>query len=308
MDEHADDTAEDKGRKLMQMGELSRVSGLPPSTIKYYIKEGLIPSPRKLRYNVNLYDQAFVKRIIMIRAMQDEGLGLKSIKNILDRFSFEAISEWEAFKDRTRRKDDWLLDDEERLAVMSDEERRAQEILDAALITFSEKGYQKSSMDDVAREAGISKGTCYRYFESKEELFVATVSRTISGILAQLEAAAENAKGATTKLGIKGMAFIKNYKDAYFLLNDLVSEVVGGNRNLAGMTLELYDQVVRELAKDIEEGIREGTIRKVDSESVAYALISIIELAGRRHLVDPEFDALEFLIKLMDFIQHGISA
>jgi hypothetical protein len=50
---------------------------------------------------------------------------------------------------------------------MSDEERRTEEILDAAFGVFSARGYHNATVDDIAQEAGISKGTCYQYFNGQ---------------------------------------------------------------------------------------------------------------------------------------------
>ncbi len=52
---------------------------------------------------------------------------------------------------------------------------RPQEITDAALAAFAEKGYAATRVDDVAKRAGISKGLLYLYFKTKEELFKAVV-------------------------------------------------------------------------------------------------------------------------------------
>ena len=54
------------------------------------------------------------------------------------------------------------------------EERRRQ-ILEAALRVFLDKGYHAANVSDVAAEAGVSQGTIYWYFSSKEELFNAAV-------------------------------------------------------------------------------------------------------------------------------------
>ncbi len=56
-------------------------------------------------------------------------------------------------------------------------EARPDEILDAALTIFSEKGFAEARMDDVANKAGLSKGSLYLYFNSKEQLFEALVRR-----------------------------------------------------------------------------------------------------------------------------------
>jgi AcrR family transcriptional regulator len=54
-------------------------------------------------------------------------------------------------------------------------EERPQEIAEAALAAFAEKGYAATRVDDVARRAGVSKGLLYLYFKTKEELFKAVV-------------------------------------------------------------------------------------------------------------------------------------
>ena len=54
---------------------------------------------------------------------------------------------------------------------MKDKEKKRQLIMDAALQVFVENGYEKTKIIDVARTAGIGKGTVYEYFESKEDLF-----------------------------------------------------------------------------------------------------------------------------------------
>jgi AcrR family transcriptional regulator len=54
-------------------------------------------------------------------------------------------------------------------------EDRPQEITEAALAAFAEKGYAATRVDDVARRAGVSKGLLYLYFKTKEELFKAVI-------------------------------------------------------------------------------------------------------------------------------------
>lgn len=65
-------------------------------------------------------------------------------------------------------------------------EARPQEIVDAALEVFAERGYAAARLEDVASRAGVSKGTLYLYFPNKEELFKAVIR---SAILPNLELA-----------------------------------------------------------------------------------------------------------------------
>src|SRR5260221_12728936 len=55
--------------------------------------------------------------------------------------------------------------------------RRREEILDAAALLFAERGYPNTDVDSVAEKLGVGKGTVYRYFPSKRDLFLAAVGR-----------------------------------------------------------------------------------------------------------------------------------
>ena len=50
-------------------------------------------------------------------------------------------------------------------------EVRRQELLDTAMELFTQKGYEETSMGDIAKAAGVAQGLCYRYFDSKQKLF-----------------------------------------------------------------------------------------------------------------------------------------
>ncbi|WP_243035894.1 MULTISPECIES: TetR/AcrR family transcriptional regulator [Lachnospiraceae] len=62
-----------------------------------------------------------------------------------------------------------------KIRITKDPEERKKEILDAAIRVFSEKGYEKTSITDIAKSINIAQGLCYRYFASKEELFDAAL-------------------------------------------------------------------------------------------------------------------------------------
>ncbi len=81
---------------------------------------------------------------------------------------------------------------------MSIEHRDA--ILTAATETFGRFGFKKTSIDDIARRAGIGKGTVYLHFESKEELFAAVIRRMAVKALASLQAAVKQAGAPQAKV------------------------------------------------------------------------------------------------------------
>lgn len=77
---------------------------------------------------------------------------------------------------------------------------RPAEILDAALDLFVEKGFSATRLDDIAKRAGISKGSLYRYFENKEAIFKATIRENIISRIARAEAFSQEYSGSASEL------------------------------------------------------------------------------------------------------------
>ena len=77
---------------------------------------------------------------------------------------------------------------------------RPGELLDAALDLFVEKGFAATRSEEVAKRAGVSKGTLFLYFASKEELFKAVVRENISGLFIEWNAEFVNFQGSTADM------------------------------------------------------------------------------------------------------------
>ena len=102
------------------------------------------------------------------------------------------------------------------------EERRAG-ILDAALAVFSARGYYPSSIDDIAREAGISKALIYEHFESKQGLYADLLERNAAELFERLETAigaVEVGSGAVRMAtGLDAFfSFVEERRDAWRIL------------------------------------------------------------------------------------------
>jgi AcrR family transcriptional regulator len=90
---------------------------------------------------------------------------------------------------------------------LTGEERRAA-ILDAALAVFSERGYHASSIDDIAREGGISKALIYEHFASKQDLYAELLEQHAGELFSALaEAISEAGRSATARLAVGFDAF-----------------------------------------------------------------------------------------------------
>jgi AcrR family transcriptional regulator len=94
-----------------------------------------------------------------------------------------------------------------------DTEARRAVILDAALRVFGQYGYRRTSMDDIAREAGIAKGTIYLSFASKEEVFQALGQRLSQRMLAGAETARHRPGTTAGKLTAMHAAWFGTYAE-----------------------------------------------------------------------------------------------
>src|SRR5690349_6542768 len=192
---------------------------------------------------------------------------------------------------------------------------RPAEIIAAALELFVEGGYEATKLADVARHAGVTKGTLYLYFDSKEALFKAVVRETIVPVIAQGEALARSFAGSAREL-----------------LEQLIREYwrLVGETSLAGipklmmaeaatfpeLTRFYYEEVVsrghRLMAGVIERGIKSGEFRSVDVMLAAKLAMSPLMHAvmARRAFAAcmPEgFDVRAYLDTHIQLYLHGIA-
>ncbi|MGD9943191.1 MAG: TetR/AcrR family transcriptional regulator [Burkholderiaceae bacterium] len=174
-------------------------------------------------------------------------------------------------------------------------ERRKQarpgELLDAALQLFVEKGYAATRLDDVAARAGVSKGTLYLYFPSKEDLFKAVVRENIVPLIEdfQRDVAASSADSAAL-LG----RFFNEWWSHFGAtpLAGIVKLVVGEAGNFPEIARFFQEEVVLPnmalLGSIIQRGIREGEFRQVDLEASIHLWMSPLVLrAIWKHSIEP---------------------
>jgi AcrR family transcriptional regulator len=160
-------------------------------------------------------------------------------------------------------------------------EARPAEILDAALACFSERGFAATRLDDVAKRAGVTKGTLYLYFPNKEELFKAVVRQAIVANIARGEAlvaeSAESAPALLERLIHQWAALIPTPASA---IPKLVLAEAGNFPDIARFYLEEVVGRGRELIRSvIRKGVARGEFRAIDIESGSYCALAPMVLA-----------------------------
>jgi AcrR family transcriptional regulator len=91
--------------------------------------------------------------------------------------------------------------------------RRQEEILDSAATLFADQGYTGTEVQVLADTLGLSKGTIYRYFASKEQLFLAAVDRGMRRLHTEVEAAIVDAAEPLQRIGLAIRAYLAFYRD-----------------------------------------------------------------------------------------------
>ncbi len=142
---------------------------------------------------------------------------------------------------------------------------RPGEILQAAFEEFVDKGYAATRLEDVAARAGVTKGTIYFYFETKENLFVTMVRELSRPIHQELEGFLGDHKGTTREFVRAYLGFIYKViaEDAHFreILRLLIAEA-----HRFPALVDEHDQrcgtpIVEHLRQRLEEGANRGEIR-----------------------------------------------
>ena len=160
-------------------------------------------------------------------------------------------------------------------------EARPAEILDAALACFAERGFAATRLDDVARHAGITKGTLYLYFPNKEELFKEVVRQAIIANIARGEAlVAESAEPASVLLE----RLIHHWAQLIATPASAIPKlVIAESGNFPDIARFYVDEAVnrgRALIRSvIRKGVARGEFRAVDVGSSTYCVLAPMVLA-----------------------------
>lgn len=154
-------------------------------------------------------------------------------------------------------------------------ESREEVILDAADRLLSRYGYKKMTVDDLAREAGIGKGTVYLHFKSKEEVVLSHVERIVRRLLGRQKLIIESGDAPAEKLRQMLLLRVMFRFDSVQHYTESISEVL---RDLRPVLLERrrrwFEEEAKVFATVVREGQRAGAFRRHDALATARSLIS----------------------------------
>lgn len=162
------------------------------------------------------------------------------------------------------------------------EEKKAttqEQILQAALTCFADKGYHKATMDDIVAESGLSKGTLYWHFKSKKDLFISLVEWFMLEMSEEISHAWTDEMSAADK--IRTMALVSIESSEQLLPFFKVFLDFWAQTSEDEQLLQIFDEMIErfqhQLAEIIEEGIASGEFRSVDISRLSLALFGMLD-------------------------------
>jgi AcrR family transcriptional regulator len=187
-------------------------------------------------------------------------------------------------------------------------EERRQQILEAALVVFGQKGFHAANVSDVAAQAGVSQGTIYWYFESKDDLLEAALLSFVDDIGRAAVVDLELCTTASEKLraladSLVGLADMAEGLFTMFLEFWASSPHRDEARRLWTDALGTYKDVIVEI---IEEGIRDGEFKPVDAESLTWALMAAYDGLAAYILLIPDLDLASVSRTFMETLLVGL--
>ena len=174
-----------------------------------------------------------------------------------------------------------------RIRSRNDEEKsqRREAILDAALAMFLSKGFEKTSMDDIAKQAKLSRSLIYVYFKDKDDVHMGLCLRAGYTLLTIKSSMMAESRTGIEKIRASGDAYYAFYKDHPKLFTILTkrltmqeTEITPGDETPAMIEMAgVEDQIMQQMVEAILLGVEDGTIAK---DKIVDPLLTAMFLRG----------------------------
>ncbi|MEP7117137.1 MAG: TetR/AcrR family transcriptional regulator [Acidobacteriota bacterium] len=183
-------------------------------------------------------------------------------------------------------------------------------LLAAARGVFGANGFEQATMDAIAEEAGVAKGTIYLYYPSKQSIYDATFAAGTAELTrltdAQVEAA-PNPRSAIAAFVQARVSYFQEFPDYFRMYVIELSRIVIGLGPRQGGCRVAVEDHTRALQRAIEQAAARGEVRAVDPAAAALAVFDITRgLVARRLLTGAKSDATRDIDFITDLIWAGL--
>ncbi len=183
-------------------------------------------------------------------------------------------------------------------------ERKQRRILEEAERLFLSLGLRATSVDEIAEAAGVSKVTLYKYYGSKEDLFVECVRRITNRHYAELEAAIAAEATAAMKLA---SVFRHNIQSRSRYQPAFVRDMMGIPHIWERVRVFREAKATALITSILEEGVATGELRDMDLGHTTRLIMSFGDIVPRLYPYEDEREAERFLQSLYDFLTGAVT-
>jgi AcrR family transcriptional regulator len=192
---------------------------------------------------------------------------------------------------------------------------RPQEILEAAFTEFSRNGYATTTLERIAERAGVTKGTIYVYFDSKEHLFISMVQEFTKAAHETVREMYETHEGSTADLLRAQFSFIYQHIVEDNRRREVVRMLIAEAPRFPELADRYHEEILRPcldmLKQAIRRGMDRGEIRKssiVDSPQVVIAPIALVDLWMMMFDERQPLDLKAYFDAHLDLVLNGLLA
>jgi AcrR family transcriptional regulator len=156
-------------------------------------------------------------------------------------------------------------------------------IIKTATELFARYGLKKTTMDEIAENAGIAKGTIYIYFESKENLFVAIVNKEAEEYFQKLESVINSYANPEEKLKAFVHSFFEiifDYMNLYNVAFNTMSEINNLMPTLQSELEQYYARTNEIIRSILQQGITDGSFRNIEIDLFVDTVKDLIMVIG----------------------------
>jgi AcrR family transcriptional regulator len=186
---------------------------------------------------------------------------------------------------------------------------RKEKILETALICFNKKGYYKTSINMIARQARISKGGLYYHFASKEKLFIELFYFNLTRYFEKLKKYVKEEKDPVRKIHVLAEMSGKILRDNQVFFRFVLEFLSVGIReaNIRKGMNAFYQNMLTYYAGLVEKGIETGALKKMNAKETARAMYFLfIGTFFTYFSIDADFDLIKQEMFNIDALMRGI--
>lgn len=186
------------------------------------------------------------------------------------------------------------------------EEFRKQSICDAAMRVVARKGVKNVTVQDIADEAGVAKGTIYIYFQSRDEILGRAMDSAVEQLLGKLANACQGCRSFRDILEQRVRTQLEHFEENrdFFRMYLAMSEPLGEKRLRKHAT---YRTFLAQLEELLREAIERREIRDASVERLAVAISSVVRDIVLHRIIEREPPPLDDDVHFaVDFIMRGI--